>query len=261
MFIDKFTMQNILAGKDEGRFYHICLDISLSGEKYKVQNVTFFAREPGQADDFLCVTEYKDSLAVLTVETADPEIISEGVQYLLRSDAAEYELRTNCDILSLPCIADNFEIGDDTGSSPTYSLRSADELVDIPAGDVEISLLTKENSEAFREILASEHAPYADCFADIRRYGMTKDRKPIGYLRAERGYKNYYDIGWLYVLPGARGHGYAPMLVSYFAKDCLENGAFPNYGYAVSRESERVAEKCGFSKDEDYRLDRQLIKK
>ena len=69
----------------------------------------------------------------------------------------------------------------------------------------------------------------------------------IGFLRGELGYKNYYDVGWVYVAPAYRGKGYGKLLTLYFSYDLLNNGLYPHYGYAINPESEAVARKCGYT--------------
>lgn len=258
-------MQKKLAEADGRRFYQLCLSTSLAGEKYKVRSVSFFADDKQNPErDFVCVEEHADSFAVITVGTKDPDVVAEGVARLVELNAAENELRTNFpEVLTLPCVARNFEVSDENElPCPTYSVNSLSELIYVPKADgITISPLNDELYKKFRKELDSEHAPYASCFRDIRRYLLTKDGKLTGYLRAECGYGNIYDVGWVFVQPDERGHGYAPMLVSYYARDCAEHGLFPSYGLAVTPESERVALKCGFSRDAEYIFRRQLTRK
>ena len=265
MQIERSKMQKKLAEADERRFYQLCLNISLAGEKYKVRSVSFFAKDGRDpARNFVCVEEHADSFAVITVETKDPDIIAEGVARLLSLGTAENELRTNLpEVLTLPCVTRNFEVSEENElPCPTYSIGSVSELVNIPKADgIEISLLNDELRERFGAEISAERAPYASCFRDIRRYLLIKDGRLTGYLRAECGYGNVYDVGWVFVPPDERGHGYAPMLVSHYVRDCVKNGLFPSYGLAVTPESERVALKCGFSKDAEYGFRRQLTRK
>lgn len=265
MQLERTKMQKMLAEADRRRFYQLCLNISLAGEKYKVRSVSFFAKdERDPASDFVCVEEHADSFAVITVETMDPDVIAEGIAYLLNLGAAENELRTDFpEALSLHCVTDRFEVSEGNElPCPTYSIGSVSELVSVPKADgIEISLLNDELRKKFGAEISAERAPYASCFRDIRRYLLIKDGRLTGYLRAECGYRNIYDVGWVFVPPDERGHGYAPMLVSHYAHDCVKNGLFPNYGLAVTPESERVAIKCGFSKDAEYNFRRQLTRK
>lgn len=264
MLIDRSEMLEKLAGADERRFYRICLNASLAGEDYKIRSVCFFAKDRiNPAKDFICVDEYTDSFAVVTVETKDPKLIAEAIGFLYELPLAEYELRTNfSEVLTMRCVTDRFESGEEIVPAPEYSISSVSELVETPESeDVEISLLTDELRERFSDELTAQRETYTGCFRDVRRYLLTRGGSLIGYLRAECGYKNYYDVGWVFVPPEMRGHGYAPMLVSYFASDCVNNGFFPNYGFAVTPESERVAVKCGFSKDIGYGICRTLIKR
>lgn len=264
MKIKNQIMLGKLSGADERKYYHYCLDISLADENYKVKSVAFFARDADNpAKDFVCVRECEDSFAVLIAETDDPGIISEGTDFLLSLNAAENQLWTNYGkVLSLPCVTGNFDVFlVNEPAPPTYSAGSLSELTDIPTPeDVTISLL----EDGFPENLLSGleiDTQYFNRFIDIRRYLLIKEGKPVGYLRAERGYRNYYDIGWLFVKDSERGHGYASALVSYYAKDMVKNGFIPNYGTAVSEGSEKTAEKCGFSRDDGYKFRRPLIRR
>ena len=85
---------------------------------------------------------------------------------------------------------------------------------------------------------------------DVKFYIMRVNGEIVGYLRAECGYMNIYDIGWLYIEPKYRGKGYATLLVLDFSKEMFKNGLIPHYGYAISEESARVAEKCGYQCDQ-----------
>ena len=264
MKIENHIMLGKLSGADERKYYHYCLDISLADENYKVKSVAFFAKDADNpVKDFVCVRECEDSFAALIAETDDPGIISEGMDFLISLNAAENQLWTNHGkVLSLPCVTGNFDVfPEDESAPPTYSAGSLSELTDIPTPkSVTISLL----EDGFPENLLSGleiDTPYSDRFIDIRRYLLIKEGTPVGYLRAERGYKNYYDIGWLFVVPEERRHGYASALVSYYANDLVKSGFIPNYGTAVSEGSEKAAEKCGFSKDDGYKFRRPLIRR
>ncbi|MCQ2436214.1 MAG: GNAT family N-acetyltransferase [Clostridia bacterium] len=67
------------------------------------------------------------------------------------------------------------------------------------------------------------------------------------------------DIGWVQVDIDERGKGYAKQLVSYFAADSIKNGLIPRYSFAMSNESEKVAEACGFTRTQAFRY-RMTIK-
>ena len=264
MKIENQIMLGRLSAADERKYYHYCLEISLADENYKVKSVTFFAKDADNPEkDFVCVRECEDSFAVLIAETDDPGIISEGVDFLLSLNANENQLWTNHrEVLSLLCVTGNFDVFPvNEPAPPTCSVGSVSELVSIPTPKgVAISL----PEDGFPESLLSGleiDTPYSDRFIDIRRYFLIKEGKPIGYLRAERGYKNYYDIGWLFIIPKEQRHGYASALVAYYAEDCVKNGFIPNYGTAVSEGSEKVAKKCGFSRDAGYKFRRPLIRR
>lgn len=271
MRISNESMQSSLVKADERRFYYFCHDISLAGENYKLRKIDFFVKDASNpTDDFVCVKEYRDSFAIIYICTEDCQLVSEGIDFLLGSDnISEYLLVTDCDsVLRMPCITDRFEVADeDEESNPTYSIGSPSELIYIPAGDgVTISLFTDDMKPLLKDELSKDDFESwifnkSDCFKDTRIYILRADKKLAGYLRAECGYKNYYDIGWLQVLPQMRNRGYASMLVSYFSNDCKNNNLIPNYSFAVCPESERVAEKCGFSRDKMYRYRRPLTLK
>jgi len=55
--------------------------------------------------------------------------------------------------------------------------------------------------------------------------------------------------------------GYATELVLWFSHDSFRSGAVPHYGYAISKESARVAEKCGYQCDHTELIRRTLTAK
>lgn len=181
----------------------------------------------------------------------------------------------------MPVFTDRFILNEpEDMSSPYYILSNSSVPVYNKFSEgIEIFLLTDENEETVSAELCENDKKhgvfeYSDkhigswtlgsvgsVFKDTRIYFLRSTEEIIGYLRAECGYKNYYEIGWLQINEKECGKGYASLLVSYFTEDCLRNGWIPDYSYAISPESEKVAKRCGFIKEEGYSYRRNLIEK
>ena len=177
----------------------------------------------------------------------------------VKNSFQEIEVRTPyASVLEMDRLCRHFSFGTpEYPASPVYYIHSPDALRPLPDRDtVSISLLQeRDKAEIAQCVEEGKLDPaymnadvFVPCpiFKDVKWYILRVDGEIAGYLRGECGYANIYDIGWLYVEPRFRGHGYAADLVMYFSKDLFAGGAIPHYGYAISEASVRVAEKCGY---------------
>lgn len=262
MRIDKSFMLEKFHSADVIRFFETCLDITLAGDDYKITDIIYFIKDELTAlDDYIQIKHYDDSFLLIYAHTRNPELFSECVAYVSehKDDFDEIVLSTPfSEISNNDALNKQFSLAAPSyPANPVYYIHSPSELSDIRLGEnVSIALGTECDREELRReaelgnINTEEFGPEIfntyDCYRDTRLYIMRVDGRIIGYLRAECGYENIYDIGWLYVMPEYRGYGYAAQLVMHFSRDCFDNGLIPHYGYAVSPESARVAEKCGY---------------
>ena len=266
MRIDNQTMIDALDAADRVRYYHWCTDLTLAGEDYKVSEIVCFIRKASDPlADFIQVKQYDVGFLLILLYTEEQELIAECMDYVdtVKDAFEEIELRTpHPAVLQLPIIQNRYTLTPPAyPASPVYYIHAANQLPSVQSHPGASVSLYCEADKA--EIAKAVAAGNLDCesmnadmfvpctvFSDVRWYILRVGGEIAGYLRAECGYANIYDIGWLYVEPRFRGHGYACDLVMYFSKDLFSRGAIPHYGYAISGASERVAQKCGYTCDQ-----------
>ncbi len=278
MIIDNQTMIAAFDLADRVRYYPWCTDLTLAGDDYKITEIVCLVRDAADPlSDFIQIKKYDDSFLLILVYTEDPDLIAECMEYVDTAKAAfdDIELATPYpDVVQLPAIRERFTPDDpEYPRSPVYFMHSADALPPhVPHAEAVISDYPENDTEELKREIAHANAAglldaesmnstmFVPCtvFSDVKWYILRVSGELAGYLRAECGYANIYDIGWLYVEPRFRGHGYACDLVMYFSRDLFASGAVPHYGYAISASSARVAEKCGYVCDQtqlhNYRL-------
>ncbi len=277
MIIENKNMLASFDAADKERYYPICMDIALAGNDYKVKEVIFFVRyEDAPLSDYIQIKKYDDRFLLIGVHTEDTALISEGLEYVkgVKNEFDEIEMRTSfLSVLNHEGMNQQFSMYmPENPANPVYYIHSPSELTDIQHNSrVHISRVTEADKieiangvkygKLCSECMGEGMFQIKTCFKDIIWYILRVDGDIAGYLRAECGYANIYDIGWLYVLPRYRGNGYAAELVSYFSHETFSNGAIPHYGYAISNESVRVAEKCGYKCDSTKLICRSLKSK
>ena len=262
MRIDNPTMIAALDAADRIRYYHWCTDLSLAGEDYKINEIVCFVRDASDPlADFIQVKQYDLGFLLILLYTEDPALIAECMDYVdtVKDAFEEIELRTPYSaVLALPILQNRYTFTAPAyPASPVYYIHAEDQLLSPKTNtEASVSLYCDSDKDEIADAVA---AGALDCesmnadmfvpctvFSDVKWYILRVNGEIAGYLRAECGYANIYDIGWLYVEPRFRGHGYACDLVMYFSKDLFAHGAIPHYGYAISGESARVAQKCGY---------------
>lgn len=262
MIIDNRKMIAAFHSADSVRYYHWCADLFLAGEDYKVNEITCFVKdESDPLTDFAQVKEYDMGFLLILLYTEDAALICECMDYAdtVKADFDDIELRTPYPaVLESARVRGHFTVEPaEYPANPVYYIHSPGELAAIEGNKSASISLFKESDKA--EIAQAVKAGKLDAesmnadmfvpcmnFKDVKWYILRVNGEIAGYLRGECGYANVYDIGWLYVEPRFRGHGYAVELVMYFSKDMFVNDAVPHYGYAISEASARVAEKCGY---------------
>ena len=265
MIIENSKMQSFFSKSDIARYYPTCADIALSGEDYKVRKITFFVKdENSPLSDYAQVKEYDDNFLLVGIHTEDKTLISECMELIdgIKENYGEIELRTPfISVLNNTDINKRFSLESvEYPASPIYYVHSRNELLPYKEmNGVSIALHT-ENDKAEIARCVQQGLLDPECmgegmfirttnFKDVKWYILRVNGNIAGYLRAECGYENLYDIGWLYIEPIYRDKGYATALTLYFAHHIFDLGAIPHYGFAICPESVRVAEKCGFKCD------------
>lgn len=277
MIIENRKMLAYFDALDRVRYYNMCVDIALAGDDYKVTEVVFFANHSeGPFSDYIQVKKYDDSFLLLCVETKDTGLISECLAYVgeIKDSFDEIEIRT-----PFPSALNHEELNRQFSmdipsypASPVYYIHSPAELHEIKHNPrVRISRMCEEDrieiahnvkaGKLDEECMGEDGFRKKSCFQDMIWYILRVDGDIAGYLRAECGYANIYDIGWLYVEERYRGNGYATELASWFSHDMFNSGAIPHYGFAISKESARVAEKCGYQCNRTQQFCRTLTAK
>ncbi len=271
MIIDSQRMLSFFDSADRIRHYNVCVDISLAGEDYTVNEIVFFAKNDNDPlSDYIQVKKFDDGFLLIGIYTQDAPLILECMEYIdtIKSEFTDIELRTPFDsVLKEKSVTARFTFEEPQyPSNPVYYIRYYDSLPNLIHDNITVTLLNDEDKTEITHALnmgildPESWGDFRPCtsFKDVKWYIMRVKGEIAGYLRAECGYKNIYDIGWLYIEQKYRCKGYATELVLHFSKDMFEQDAIPHYGYAISKESSRVAEKCGYQCDTTQWLRRTL---
>ncbi len=233
------------------RNYADCRDLSLNGEKYKVREMRCFVDHADNICDYVLLRMYSDAYIVADFHTQSASLIDEAACAILalRGDFAEAELRT-----LQPISHEIFTKAESIPSpNPTFFMESEAEIrhisnntrlkVSVATDDV-YSALVLNPSEINAQIFE-----FDSICPETRLYLLSHDEEIVGYLRAEKGFANILDVGFLFILPSFRGNSFGKYLATAFAKDCFLRGEIPHYGSAVSPASEAVARAVGFQRE------------
>ena len=252
-FLDNTVVLQAYATCDEDRHVSDLVKLTLVGENYKIKTIRYLVKDVTQPlEDFICFEEYDDDFLLIQCHTREEELLAVMANEIESSVFGEKEIRTPySDILTVPMLTSRFHMtvsGEDV--SPIYALIDHRQLspLALPCG-VTVELWDGSDAESVISAMTDigeDVVWVCECYRDTRRYLLRKEGSPVGVLRAECAYKNYYDIGWLHIEPAYRGQGLGTCLTLAFAHDCLARGDRPHFGFAISEESARVAEKCGF---------------
>ena len=260
--IDNARMRSLFAQADENRYFYDCHDITMAGrDGYKIKDIVYYAQDDSDPlASYACQKTYFDGSVVLYLYSRDRAFAHDVAVHLHNHPAREIDLCSpTWDVREIESVAELFEIESTEQGSPVFALCNRDALAPfVPRESVTCTkagvydrlrvqadpTLLQALEEELRSVTLFDTCP---CFDDTRFYIMECDGRIIGFLRAECGYRNYYDVGWVYVAPAYRNKGYGKHLTLFFAHDCLANGLYPHYGYAVSPESVAVAQACGFA--------------
>ena len=276
MKLDSRVLLEALRKADPVWHYNDCVDIALAGEDYKVQRTeTFAACADDPAAGFVLLKHYYDGFVRVLAETGSEALLEEAF-FALFADAGSGEIRFSTsrkEQAKSLAVVSRFEVSSwDEPVNPVYFLREIHDLIPHPAGarqrisrfgGAERAWFEEQigRGRSFPEELWPAVAHTYEIYRDTKTYVLWEDGEPVGWLRAECGFENIYDIGWLYILPEKRGKGLAPVLVCAFAEECWHSDCIPCYGYAINEASVRVAQKCGFRTGADrlthYRLCRR----
>jgi predicted GNAT family acetyltransferase len=271
-------MFNALA-EDVVAEYPLCVELHFAGKDYRVCEIACFVSDVIQPrDDFILVRQYNDRFLQLLVRTEQGDLLEEAMTYVdaILPGFDEIELHTPfLSVLRSESICRRFAVGESCyPPNPDYVIRSLDQLRPSAAscaagvtigsmsdGDRAVILRAAVAGQLDRDGIGPDLFRPLDRRRDVRWYWIHASGEPIGYLRAECVLQNVEEIGWLYVESKYRGRGYAAALVRAFTRDSFLRGRIPRYGYAVSPESERVAQACGYVRADGEMYCRSLRKR
>ncbi len=259
--IDNSKMLNLFSFKDEIAYFYDCLYIEMAGkENFNIKKVEYYAENE---EDILSsyariVTYYDDSITV-SVHSDSMVFIESIAEYLLHHSAQEIDITSR--VVNLDEIAsfkNRFTFLSSEEAAPTYGFyeKNLSERCSLPNGveliiaDSEFYNRVKNNLEMLSYMKGYQFDDLfnqANGFSDTIIYCMMKDNKLIGYLRAECGYKNYYDIGWVEIASDFQKQGLGKQIVLFFMEHCFQNKRVPHYGYALSKESVALACATGYT--------------
>lgn len=252
-FLDNAVVLQAYATCDEDRHIRDLVNLTLVGENYKIKAIRYLVKDVTRPlEDYVCFEEYDDDFLLIRCHTREEELLEVTANEIERSSFGEKELRTPFpDILTVPVLTKRLHMTvSEENVSPIYALTDDCRLSPLvfPFG-VTVELWDGSDAESVISAMPDigEGTVWrSECYRDTRLYLLRKEGHPVGLLRAECAYKNYYDVGWLHIEPAYRGQGLGTCLTLAFAHDCLTRGDRPHYGFAINEESARVAEKCGF---------------
>ena len=263
-----------LFDRDINRYFYHCYDLALAGrDGYKIKEMAYYVQEESSPlSSFLCVRTYEDDSVVVGVNSEDKSFWEEAADFISALTAEEIDVAACDEFYNHPYVAKRLAVTSAESGAPIYGLLTPEDLAPLTEKEgVSVSPLTAEEKaflqshtelyESFEEELRSPSLWDAcDCFFDTRFYLLKEGDKVIGFLRGELGYKNYYDVGWVYVAPAYRGKGYGKLLTLYFSHDLLKNGLYPHYGYAINPASASVANSCGYTCTRPSQVFKRIIK-
>ncbi len=257
---DNRSMLDLFATDDETAHFYDCHDIEMAGKAgYKIKKVEYYAENAGDIlSSYVTLKTYADDSVTAFIHSKSPVFLEDVASLLLDYPTAEVDIASlTVNLREAPPFAKRFYFSPSDRGEPIYAIYSKAQLTKADLSeDVKIIASSPEfDSKITAEMLSYMEGYITEsvfsnrnaAFSDTVIYYMLKSNSIIGYLRAERGYKNYYDIGWVEIANKFRGHGYGKQLVVYFSERCFEAGNIPHYGFAVSHESVMLARSCGYT--------------
>lgn len=264
MKLDRQAMLAALA-EDLVNEYPLCVDLLRAGDGGWVEAVDCFAADALRPrEGYILLEACRGGLLRMIVRTGREDLLGECLAYLdgTLHRFAEIELRaSHRSVFAAECLHQRFVVEpSDYPDNPAYVIRAPGELRDaegrLPVG--EAARMGAADRAALLEDAASGLLDREGIGPDLfgprtgRRaaewYLLRVGDEPAAYLRADCVIPPVREIGWLYVEKKYRGTGCAADLVRFFTRDVYARGGIPRYGWAVSPESARVAEACGYTR-------------
>ena len=246
-------MLSVFSESNELKYLYNIINICKADSENNITEIKYYVKDINNPlADYANINNYWDGSVIIGIHTLDKQMIEQISEIALGIDSENIDLIAPCpELFDNPSFQNKFEIAEcEDHFSPIFVLKDKTCLPALITPDnTEICAWNGENKEEAARSLSElgDGVSYSnELFKDTKRYLMKSDGKIVGYLRAECAYKNFYEIGWLYIEPAYRNRGFGADMVIYYSLDCLKNGKIPSYGYAINSESVRVAEKCGY---------------
>lgn len=243
--------------KDLLRNFYNCDNIVNVGKKgYGIKNIHFCTTDGKPSDDYVlfCVNVFDE--LVVTIHTHNEQLINQAMEEAVKifNDYSAVRLATyDQKFFESKLFKDKFSVSKvyfaEYGVFACLSRRY------LP----KISFPENICIKVFSDLKKTEYLDYSDDEWDGLalqiKYSNFNDRLFLiyhsgvlaGYLLANNSYKKVYDISNIFVKEEFRGNNFGVFLTVFYANYCYDNLLLPHYGTAVSKYSEQVALKSGFS--------------
>lgn len=243
--------------KDHLRNFYNCDNIVNAGKKgYAIKNIHFYTADGKPSDDYISFCENVFDELVVTIHTNNEQLINQALK-----EAAK--IFNNYSVVRLGTADQNFfesKIFKAKFSvSKVYFAEYGVFACLSPRNLPKISFPKNVCIKIFSDLKKTEYLNYSDeewdGLGSQIKYSNSNDKLFLithngvlsGYLLANNSYKNVYDISNVFVKEEFRGNNFGVFLTVFYANYCYDNQLLPHYGTAVSKYSEQVALKSGFS--------------
>ncbi len=246
---------------DSIKYYYDSMNIENAGQsKTAVKSMEYYTSDGLPSESFVSLCENVFEEIIVEINTDDTTLIKD-VLFYVKSIAKNYKKirmgALNSDFYNSDILKKYFKVlktyNENYGVYAQYSVDDVPKT-EIPE-NVQIDLVGNEEKERFLSFDDDEW----DGLSSIVKFSMQDEsNKEIffiikendtvcGYIIGDCAAKNVYDIGNVFVHEKYRGKEYGKLLTVAFSNECYKRNAIPHYGTAVSKYSEAVAVKSGFT--------------
>ncbi len=243
------------------KYYYDCMNIENAGQsKTAVKSMAYYTPDGLPSESFISLCENVFEEIIVEINTGDTTLIKDVLSYI-KSIAKNYKkIRIGAlypDFYNSDILKKFFKVlktyNENYGVYAQYSKEDVPKA-EIPE-NVHINLVSNEEKEKFLSFDDDEW----DGLSSIVEFSMQdesnkeiffiiKENDTIcGYIIGDCASRNVYDIGNVFVHKKYRGKGYGKLLTVAFSNECYKRNGIPHYGTAVSKYSEAVAVKSGFT--------------
>ncbi len=243
------------------KYYYDCMNIANAGQsKTAVKSMEYYTFDGLPSESFVSLCENIFEEIIIEINTEDTALINDILSYV-KGIAKNYKKirigALNPEFYASDVLKKYFKV--QKTYSENYGVYAQYSENDVPetetSDNVHIDLVGKKEKEQFLSFDDDEW----DGLSSIVKFSMQDENgKEIffiikendtvcGYIIGDCAARNVYDIGNVFVHEKYRGKGYGKLLTVAFSKECYKRNCIPHYGTAVSKYSEVVAVKSGFT--------------